>query len=606
VVSTDDAGASGHIQRVKLTVSADGDATHLPGTATDGMLVNLGANNDVVVSDGGSTISVDDGAGSLTVDNAALSVTGGGVEASALRVTLASDSTGVVSVDDNGASLTVDNAALSVTGGGTESGAQRVTIASDSTGVLSVDDNGGSLTVDGTIAATQSGTWNVTNVSGTVSLPTGASTLAEQQTQTTALQLIDNIVQTEDATHSTGHSGVMTLGVRNDAGTALAGTDGDYIPLSMDASGFLRVNVAAGGGSGGTSATDDGAFTAGAGSGTPIMGFATADTVDSGDVGVVAMTTGRALHVHVASGGGTGGTAMADDAAFTPGSTNVTPIAGVFDDTTPDSVNEGDAGAVRMSANRSLYVNIRDNAGNERGLNIDASGQLAVTIASAQTLATVTNVATIGTSVTPGTAAANLGKAVDSAAGGTDTGVAMLAIRDDALTTLTPVDGDYVPLRVSSTGALHVTGAAGTTQYAEDLAHSSGDSLCMSGAVRRDSPAVGSATDGDNSTINVDATGRLWVQTGGGSGTGTLANVAGSATSVTLIASNAARRGFAIFNDSTAILYIHGGGGTASTTSFTWNLLAGESLERFGPCYTGALTGIWASATGNARTTEWT
>lgn len=45
----------------------------------------------------------------LTVP-APLSTTGGGTEATALRVTLASDSTGVVSVDDNGAALTVDNA----------------------------------------------------------------------------------------------------------------------------------------------------------------------------------------------------------------------------------------------------------------------------------------------------------------------------------------------------------------------------------------------------------------------------------------------------------------------------------------------------------------
>lgn len=39
-----------------------------------------------------------------------------------------------------------------------------------------VSDAGGSLTVDGTVAATQSGTWNITNLSGTVSLPTGAAT----------------------------------------------------------------------------------------------------------------------------------------------------------------------------------------------------------------------------------------------------------------------------------------------------------------------------------------------------------------------------------------------------------------------------------------------
>lgn len=53
----------------------------------------------------------------------------------------------------------------------------------------------GSLTVDATgstVAATQSGTWNITNVSGTVSLPTGASTLAEQQTQSSTLTTIAN------------------------------------------------------------------------------------------------------------------------------------------------------------------------------------------------------------------------------------------------------------------------------------------------------------------------------------------------------------------------------------------------------------------------------
>lgn len=66
-----------------------------------------------------------------------------------------------ISVDDNAGSLTVDNAALSVVGGGLEATALRVTLASDSTGVLSIDDNAGSLTVDGTLGATQSGTWTV-------------------------------------------------------------------------------------------------------------------------------------------------------------------------------------------------------------------------------------------------------------------------------------------------------------------------------------------------------------------------------------------------------------------------------------------------------------
>ena len=47
-----------------------------------------------------------------------------------------------------------------------------------------------STTITGTVAATQSGTWNVTNISGTVSLPTGAATettLAALNTKTPAL-----------------------------------------------------------------------------------------------------------------------------------------------------------------------------------------------------------------------------------------------------------------------------------------------------------------------------------------------------------------------------------------------------------------------------------
>src|SRR3990167_1488660 len=94
-------------------------------------------------------VSVDDNGGALTVDWAGTAPPiGAGLEATALRVTLATDSSGLVSVDDNAGSLTVDNAALAVTGGGVEATALRVTIASDSTGVLSIDDNAASLTVD--------------------------------------------------------------------------------------------------------------------------------------------------------------------------------------------------------------------------------------------------------------------------------------------------------------------------------------------------------------------------------------------------------------------------------------------------------------------------
>ena len=81
---------------------------------------------------------------------------------------------------------------------------------------------------------------------------------------------------------------------------------------------------------------------------------------------------------------------VADDAAFTPATTKVMMAGFEFDDSAPDSVNEGDAGAARMSANRNVYTNIRDNAGNERGLNVAATGNISV-----DTVTTVTTVAAV-------------------------------------------------------------------------------------------------------------------------------------------------------------------------------------------------------------------
>lgn len=88
------------------------------------------------------------------------------------------------------------------------------------------------------------------------------------------------------------------------------------------------------------------------------------------------------------------------------------------------------------------------------------------------------------------------------------------------------------------------------------------------------------------------------------SATGTSSNVSGSASSTTLLASNAARKGATIFNDSTAILYVKFGA-TASVSSFGVKMIAGAYFEM--PfSYTGIIDGIWASATGAARVTEFT
>ena len=116
------------------------------------------------------------------------------------------------------------------------------------------------------------------------------------------------------------------------------------------------------------------------------------------------------------------------------------------------------------------------------------------------------------TSVIAGVGATNLGKARDSALGATDTGVMALAIRDDTLTTLTPADGDYVPLRVSSTGQLHVTGAGGGTEYTEDVVTANpqvGSAIMME---RDDALTTVTPAEADWIGLRGTAEGALWTQ----------------------------------------------------------------------------------------------
>lgn len=103
----------------------------------------------------------------------------------------------------------------------------------------------------------------------------------------------------------------------------------------------------------------------------------------------------------------------------------------------------------------------------------------------------------------------------------------------------------------------------------------------------------------------VDSSGNLILPGGVFSTTATLSSVAGNAASVTLLASNTSRLGATIHNDSSAILYV-AFAATATTSAFTYKLNPSDTLELKGTVYTGVISGIWASATGNARITELT
>lgn len=85
----------------------------------------------------------------------------------------------------------------------------------------------------------------------------------------------------------------------------------------------------------------------------------------------------------------------------------------------------------------------------------------------------------------------------------------------------------------------------------------------------------------------------------------TVSSVASSASNVTLFAANAARRMATIFNESSQILYAKIGSATASLTSYTVAIAPGGYYEVPAPVCTGIIDGIWASANGNARLTEW-
>lgn len=93
-------------------------------------------------------------------------------------------------------------------------------------------------------------------------------------------------------------------------------------------------------------------------------------------------------------------------------------------------------------------------------------------------------------------------------------------------------------------------------------------------------------------------------QSKGASASATVARVASSASTGTLLAANANRRRVILYNESTSDLYIKFGA-TASVTSYTTKLGPGDNYES--PTdwiYTGVIDGIWAAANGACQVTE--
>ena len=58
------------------------------------------------------------------------------------------------------------------------------------------------------------------------------------------VDIVSGAEYAEDSAHTSADTGNFVLGVRNDTLAALGGTDGDYVPFQMNASGALFVEVA--------------------------------------------------------------------------------------------------------------------------------------------------------------------------------------------------------------------------------------------------------------------------------------------------------------------------------------------------------------------------
>lgn len=122
---------------------------------------------------------------------------------------------------------------------------------------------------------------------------------------------------------------------------------------------------------------------------------------------------------------------------------------------------------------------------------------------------------------------------------------------------------------------------------------------------------------GNMAPANLDAGGNLKIAgtlstTPTAASTPALTNVPESATSVTLLAANASRLAFELYNDSDGVLLVKPGT-TASATSFAWRVMPRSALSTLdiGVNYTGRLDGIWETAPATsghaaARVTELT
>ena len=343
--------------------------------------------------------------------------------------------------------------------------------------------------------------------------------------------------------------------------------------------------------SGGVSLVDDAAYTAGASSVNPVGGIVTADPVDSGDVGAFKMLANRQQVVTLYTEAGAELTTIAvtqsgtwDEVGINDSGNSITvDWAG-----TAPPIGAGlEATALRVTVatDSTGVLSIDDNGGNisidDGGNTITVDGTVAVTNAGLTELAAAINASSqMDVNIAAAGATVPVSNAGITTIAGAVSGTEMQV---DVLTSALPTGAATLAEQQTQTASLSVMDDWDETDRAK-----------VNPIVGQAGIAGGAGTSSALTTRTVQA----------GAATGTTSSVADSATSVTLLASNANRRGASVYNDSTEILYAKCGA-TATTTDFTVKMFPQDYWE----CpanYSGILEGIWsANGSGSARVTEY-
>jgi len=419
LVATDEITRSAILQHAQLFKIILGTENNYSGMLDFGQQV-MTASLPVVIASNQSVIPISDNSGSLTVDAVDLdirnltstdvvTVTGGAGQTADVKITLDGE---VVVLGAGAASIGILGA-----NSGVDIGDVTINNASG-TSAVNIQDGGNSITIDGSVSisgavdtelpAAATLTDNFANPTtpaiGAFSMVWDGATWDRQlgdQTDGTLVNLgsnndvtitsqvpgtgATNLGKAIDSVAGTTDTGVAMLAVEDASLSATATADGDYAPLRTTARGALWSSLDEA-----TIITDAQAVD---GSPAGTVGFHILGTdgtnaqifkTDSNGELQVDVLTLPAITGTVTANAGSGTfvnsdtATQVDDAPFTPATSRILMIGAEFDDTTPDSVNEGDGGAIRMSANRNLYSTIRDAAGNERGVNVTAGNALVV------------------------------------------------------------------------------------------------------------------------------------------------------------------------------------------------------------------------------------